>query len=223
MAAGVPRPDGIRRHFGAPRRSPKSARTHIGAPRDHGPWPSGVSPAVVSHADVTLWKFRSLAACYMAPGTLPSSSFGRPQEAPDGPPVAAGWCQKHLEQDAPQHKDQCGPESSDRGGIRPAKMLDVDHQSIGEIAGPTTAAVSGHIPLQLNFICRNTPLPGCRVPSLTAPSPASLSGPAPARGRSESSGLTHSPVSATDGSICDVLAVWRVVPQPSSRTEKCAF
>ena len=30
---------------------------------------------------------------------------------------------KYLEQDAPQHKDQCGPESSDGRGVRPARMI----------------------------------------------------------------------------------------------------
>ena len=36
---------------------------------------------------------------------------------------------KYLEQDAPQHKDQYGPESSDGRGVRPARMIGAVHLS----------------------------------------------------------------------------------------------
>ena len=43
------RPDGFRRHSGAPRKSPKSARTHIGAPHDHGIALGGTSCGCFPH------------------------------------------------------------------------------------------------------------------------------------------------------------------------------
>ena len=75
------RPDEIRRHFRPTNSAPGCALTHmIGrcSPRISN-FPVGRYG--VSHSDVTSWEIQVPAVCCTVSGPLPSSSFGRPQEA----------------------------------------------------------------------------------------------------------------------------------------------